>query len=122
MSELLAEVRTVNPDLQAWAFLNRADSGGTDNRDAMQMISDTEGIELITPRIGDRKAFPNAHTQGLSVTEVKPRDRKAVTELEGLYEYCFSTKIVFNEHQNKNEWRLRKQLIRNRQANHPHLI
>jgi len=55
-------------------------------------------IELITPRIGDRKAFPNAHTQGLSVTEVKSRDRKAVTELEELYEYCFSTKIVCNEH------------------------
>ena len=98
VSELLAQVRTVNPNLQAWAFLNRADPGGTDNRDAMQMISDTEGIELIAPRLGDRKAFPNAHTQGLSVTEVKPRDRKAVTELEELYTYCFSTKIVCNEH------------------------
>jgi chromosome partitioning protein len=97
VSELLAEVRTVNPNLQAWAFLNRADPGGTDNRDAMQMISDTDGIELITPRVGDRKAFPNAHTQGLSVTEVKPRDRKAVKELEELYEYCFSTKIICDE-------------------------
>lgn len=66
----------------------------------MQMISDTDGIELIAPRLGDRKAFPNAHTQGLSVTEVKPRDRKAVIELEELYTYCFSTKIVFNEHPN----------------------
>jgi chromosome partitioning protein len=94
VAELLAEVRTVNPDLQAWAFLNRADPGGTDNQDAMQMISNTEGIQLITQCLGDRKAFPNAHTQGLSVTEVKPRDRKAVKELEELYEYCFSTNIV----------------------------
>ena len=100
VSEFLDEVRTVIPNLQAWAFLNRADPGGTDNRDAMQMISDTDGIELIAPRLGDRKAFPNAHTQGLSVTEVKPRDRKAVIELEELYTYCFSTKIVFNEHPN----------------------
>ncbi|WP_193199566.1 hypothetical protein [Nostoc sp. MG11] len=30
----------------------------------------------------DRKSFPNAHTQGLAVTELKPRDPKAVQELE----------------------------------------
>lgn len=94
VAELLEEVRTVNPELKAWAFLNRADAGGTDNQDAMQMISDTPGIELIAPRVGDRKVFPNAHTQGLSVTEIKPRNQKAATELEELYEYCFSTNIV----------------------------
>jgi chromosome partitioning protein len=92
VASLLDEVRTVNPGLVAWAFLNRADPGGTDNQDAMQMISDTPGVELILPRIGDRKAFPNAHTQGLSVIENKPRDSKAIAELEGLYQYCFSTK------------------------------
>lgn len=91
VSDLLDEVRTVNPNLVAWAFLNRADAGGTDNQDAMQIISDTPGIELILPQIGDRKAFPNAHTQGLSVIENKPRDPKAIAELEGLYQYCFST-------------------------------
>jgi chromosome partitioning protein len=98
VAELLEEVRTVNPELKAWAFLNRADAGGTDNQDAMQMISDTPGIQLIAPRVGDRKAFPNAHTQGLSVTEVKPRNQKAVTELEELYQHCFSTKIILNLH------------------------
>jgi chromosome partitioning protein len=98
VAELLEEVRTVNPELKAWAFLNRADAGGTDNQDAMQMISDTPGIQLIAPRVGDRKAFPNAHTQGLSVTEVKPRNQKAVTELEELYQHCFSTKIILNSH------------------------
>jgi chromosome partitioning protein len=92
VADLLDEVRTVNPNLLAWAFLNRADPGGTDNQDAMQIISDTPGIDLIPPQIGDRKAFPNAHTQGLSVTENKPRDPKAIAELEALYQYCFSTK------------------------------
>jgi chromosome partitioning protein len=62
------------------------------------MISDTPGIELIAPRVGDRKAFANAHTQGLSVIESKPRDPKAVKELEELYQYCFSTKIVSSKH------------------------
>jgi len=94
VAELLEEVRTVNPALLAWAFLNRADASGTDNTEAMQMIADTEGIDLIPPMIGDRKAFPNAHTQGLSAIEVKKTDPKAVKELEELYQYCFSTKIV----------------------------
>ena len=91
VAELLEDVRTVNPSLRAWAFLNRADSSGTDNQDAMQIITDTPGIDLIPPKIGDRKAFPNAHTQGLSVIEMKPNDSKAVNELEEMYQYCFST-------------------------------
>lgn len=99
VAELLEEVRTVNLDLKAWAFLNRADAIGRDNEEAMQIIQDTPGIELITPRFGDRKAFPNAHTQGLSVTEIKPRDPKAVKELEELYQYCFGTKIIQSENQ-----------------------
>jgi chromosome partitioning protein len=94
VAELVSEVRTVNPDLKAWAFLNRADPFGKDNDDASQMIAETEGIDLIPPRIGDRKAFPNAHTQGLAVPEAKPRDGKAVAELELLYKYCFSTDKV----------------------------
>ena len=97
VAELLDEVRTVNPDLKAWAFLNRADAVGRDNEDARQIINDTDGIDLIPPKLGDRKAFPNAHTQGLAVSEIKPRDPKAVQELEELYQYCFSTNAVQTE-------------------------
>jgi chromosome partitioning protein len=94
VSALLEEVRTINPNLRAWVFLNRADAQGRDNDEAMAIIKDTPGLELIPPRLGDRKAFPNAHTQGLAVTELKPRDAKAIQELEELYQYCFSTKTV----------------------------
>lgn len=97
VAALLEEVRTVNPSLLAWAFLNRADASGTDNQDAMKIITDTPGVDLIPPCIGDRKAFPNAHTQGLSVIEVKPHSPKAIKELEELYQYCFSTDIVLNK-------------------------
>lgn len=94
VSELVEEVRTVNPELKAWAFLNRADPVGHDNEDAMTLIRETPGLELIIPRLGDRKAFPNAHTQGLAVFELKPRDPKAVKELEELYQSCFGTGAV----------------------------
>jgi chromosome partitioning protein len=91
VAALLEEVRTVNPDLRAWAFLNRADAVGRDNEEAIGIIQEIEGIELIPPRIGDRKAFPSAHTQGLAVFEARPRDSKAVAELDELYRYCFGT-------------------------------
>jgi chromosome partitioning protein len=91
VSALVEEVRTVNPGLKAWAFLNRADAQGRDNEDAVGFIKETPGLEFIPPRLGDRKAFPNAHTQGLAVTEYKPHDPKAVQELEELYRYCFGT-------------------------------
>jgi chromosome partitioning protein len=73
VSELVEEVRTVNPELKAWAFLNRADPVGHDNEDATTLIRETPGLELIIPRLGDRKAFPNAHTQGLAVFELRGR-------------------------------------------------
>jgi chromosome partitioning protein len=92
VASLLDEVRTVNPELRALAFLNRADPQGKDNADAETIIRETAGIELIEPRFGDRKAFPSAHVQGLAVFEAKPRDVKASAELDQLYRYLFDIK------------------------------
>lgn len=94
VDELISEVRTVNPDLKAYCFINRADAMGSDNKQAAALIKETEELEFISPFIGDRKAFPNAHTEGLAVSEAKPKDNKAVNELEVLYKYIFSTKQV----------------------------
>jgi chromosome partitioning protein len=94
VAALIEEVRAVNPALRAWAFLNRADPIGRDNEDAARIIAETPGIELIDARVGNRKAFPAAHTQGLAVTEMVPSDPKAIDELDQLYSYCFSTKSV----------------------------
>ena len=90
LAELLEEVRTVNESLRAWAFINRADHRGEDNKVAGEFIKETPGIELIPPRVGDRKAFPNAHTEGKAVFEMGSKNSRAVGELEGLYQYCFS--------------------------------
>lgn len=89
--ELLEEIRTVNPELDAQAFVNRADPRGTETQDAIDFIQEAEGIKYLDAPIGDRKAFPSAHTDGLCVFEFKRKDRKAITELKRLYQYCFST-------------------------------
>lgn len=90
LSELIEEVHTVNEDLKVWAFINRADSQGSDNRVASEIISDYENITLIQAKLGDRKAFPNTHTQGLAVFEGTSINNQAVAEIEVLAQYCFN--------------------------------
>ena len=84
VSELIDEMRTVNPELAAFAFLNRADPRGADNTDAEALIQDTPGMTLWPTRLGARKAFANAAAQGLAVSELRPQDAKATREIMAL--------------------------------------
>jgi chromosome partitioning protein len=69
IGSLVAEARTVNEDLKAYAILNAADAQGRDNDDAIAALRTTEGIEALSTVVARRKAFPNAFTAGLSVLE-----------------------------------------------------
>ena len=91
VSELVGEMQTVNPDLRAYAFINRADPAGRDNEEAAEIIRDTAELEFIDCPLGSRKAFSNAAAKGLAVVEHKPFDNKAVSEIETLYQYLFDT-------------------------------
>lgn len=84
VSTLVEEMRAANPDLVVWACLNRADPRGGDNDAAAELIRETLGLALLSARLGNRKAFSNAVAQGLAVTELRPRDAKAVGEMEAL--------------------------------------
>lgn len=86
---LVDEMRTVNPELRAHCFLNRSDPRGTDNADAAEILRETDTVAFLDTPLGSRKAFSNAAAQGLAVTELKPRDPKAVDELEALYNAVF---------------------------------
>ena len=70
VAELVEEVRTVNPVLTAFAFLNRADPRGPDNAAAAEIIAEAPGLDLLETSIGSRKAFGNAAAAGLAVTEL----------------------------------------------------
>ena len=89
VSELVGEMRTVNPSLKAYAFINRADPAGRDNEEAASIIQETAELEFIDCPLGSRKAFSNAAAKGLGVTEYKPTDAKAVNEINALYKYLF---------------------------------
>jgi chromosome partitioning protein len=84
-ADMLQEARAYNENLRALAILNRADPLGSDNLTAMDVAREIEGLKILQTRIGNRKAFRNATGQGLAVTEIKPRDKKAVTEITDLF-------------------------------------
>ena len=47
VADLVAEIRTVNFDLQALVFLNRTDPRGSDNADAESFLGEASGLELL---------------------------------------------------------------------------
>ena len=87
VAELIEEGRAANPDLQAYAFLNRADAGGADNAAAADIIQEQVALEFIPTAVGNRKSFARAATSGLSVVELRPSDRKASAEIDTLFEH-----------------------------------
>lgn len=89
VAELVKEIKTINPELKAWTFINRADPAGNDNEEAAEVLQDTEELTYINAPLGARKAFGKAAAQGLAVTELKPQDDKAVAELKTLFQIVF---------------------------------
>ena len=72
--------------------LNRADSRGMDNYDASELLSGT--FDFIDAPLGSRKAFANAAACGLSVTELRPRDKKACDEILTLLRHLFDIRMT----------------------------
>ena len=86
--KLIDEMRPANPGLRAFAFLNRADAGGSDNDGAAEYLKDAKSIRFIDTPLGSRKAFSNAAAEGRAVTELKRKDAKAEAEIRALYDFC----------------------------------
>jgi chromosome partitioning protein len=94
VEKLLEDMLSINPALRAVSFLNRADPVGVDNSESQEILSSVEKIEFASVAIVNRKAFGRAVAQGLSVSELKQPDRKAIQEIMALYEYVFSSEVV----------------------------
>lgn len=90
---LVEEARAFNENLKAVCIINRADSRGTDNDEAAAIAQEIPQLTYIDAPLGNRKAFRSAAAAGLSVTEVKPADPKAISEITRLFEYLFEIKL-----------------------------
>ena len=89
VTALIQEIRTVNPNLRAYAFINRGDPSGTENVEAGKLIQENEMIAYLDTPIVSRKAFGKAAAQGRAVTELQPSDTKAKREITALYTAIF---------------------------------
>lgn len=94
VAQMIAEARAFNPNLQAYAFINRADATGTENIEAAAYIIDTPELEFINTPLGYRKVFGKAASQGLSVMEHKPTDKRAIAEVSALFDLVFARQKI----------------------------
>jgi len=81
VSEIVQEAKALNPYLKAHTVLNRADTIGSDNAAALDILAENSEISPLTAVIKQRKAFANATAEGLAVFELKNKDKKAVHEI-----------------------------------------
>jgi chromosome partitioning protein len=91
---LVSEMKAVNPKLNCLAVINQADSKGSDSEDAIEYLSSCEDIICSKNVIGRRKAFSNAAADGMGISELKALDKKALSELESVYNDIYSVSNV----------------------------
>lgn len=90
VNTIISDMRTMNEKLKAIAFINRADSRGSDNDDAIGILEECKEFECLKFTIGNRKTFRTSSSEGLSVIEVKNPDKKAIQEMTELYEFIYN--------------------------------
>ena len=91
ISNLIAEARSVRDGLRAVAILNNADTQGSDNKDAIEALADYPELEFLDISVCRRKAIANAAGQGLAVSEMSPKDPKAVSEIASFYNSVYTS-------------------------------
>lgn len=92
MNQLINQVKAFNPQIEAYVVINRASPNPsvTEAENASEIITDFENLKFSEIIIKDRIAYRRAASQGLSVTELEPIDKKATYEMQNLYEKVFS--------------------------------
>ena len=98
VATLIEEMRAVNPQLKALAFLNRTDpqGQGTENEEAAELLRGVQGLIFIDAPIRFRKAYAHAASQGLAVTELagQYRNAKANDEIMKLFQHCLNISMM----------------------------
>ncbi|MFL1420211.1 AAA family ATPase [Pseudomonas fildesensis] len=90
---LIDEIQAVRADnpLPIYAFLNMAEPKqfSSDNLATRRSIENFSQFKLLDLNVTKRKSIATASALGLSVTEMKPRDPKAVREVDTLIKALF---------------------------------
>ncbi len=88
VTNLVDEVNALRPaPLKVYTFLSRADLRSVDNRDVAKELGEIEQISYLPFQITNRKAISNAAGVGLAVHELEDPDKKAMKEIDDLFNY-----------------------------------
>ena len=90
VEQLVKEMEIANPDLQSCAVLNKVDYNMKDIEEGRKYIEESEVLKVLKNTLNERKSFANAAAQGLIVMEHKPKNSKAITELQALFDEILS--------------------------------
>lgn len=92
IAELVNEAHGIRDGLRAFTLLNQADPGNnsSDNIDAADAVKEISQLMYLNTPIRRRKSFSNACGAGMSVSEMKPKDQKAIDEIKGLVDIIFN--------------------------------
>jgi chromosome partitioning protein len=91
LKKVIDEMAITNPRLKYYAVINRGDVIGSDNEDAREILS--EIIPCLPGNVCQRKVFSNTASRGLSIFEAgKSIDKKAINEINNLYDLIFENK------------------------------
>ncbi len=91
MDELVETAKAFNPSVQARVIISRSSTNPSvhESDDTGKLLDDFTNLDLADVTIRDRIAYRKAAKDGLAVTELKPKDSKAVEEMEALYREVF---------------------------------
>jgi chromosome partitioning protein len=91
MSTLVETAQEFNESLKAYVVINQASPNPAvkEVEEARELISEFSNLKLLNTHLCERISFRRAAIQGMSVTEYKPEDSKAIEEMNSLYEEIF---------------------------------
>lgn len=91
MDELVEAAKAFNANVQASVIISRSSTNPSvhESDDTGKLLDDFSNLDLADVTIRDRIAYRKAAKDGLAVTELKPKDAKAVEEMEALYREVF---------------------------------
>ena len=91
LCEIVEEIQaTRNSPMEAFSFINRADTRSQDNRQVSEALQTYEALQFIPWLITNRKAFANSAGIGLAVFEMESPDIKAVNEIDNLFNHIIN--------------------------------
>lgn len=91
LAELVSHAQGFNPDLVAGVVINRASTNPRvkEADEAKELIAEYDDLHLMDAVIRDRISFRRAARNGMSLGELRERDKAAEAEFSALYQEVF---------------------------------